>query len=376
MVRHPKAMSRIFDTAIRQCAKGKGQMNQGLVQFIAWGIAMRNDSATPNRIVEALVGYWNTEVLKAAIDLDLFTILGGRSLTLASLARRSGAERKGLRRLCDYLAQLGFLRKNSREYSSARDAARYLDRQSPWSLCTLADFFTSPFLIHAFAQLPKAVRLGQMTLAGDGLLEPDNPAWINFAKATWPLRLLEAEMVVRALESQRLARGRILELGCGGSPMGITLLKRHPKLSLVAQDWSRVLTVTAEHARQAGLADRIELLPGDARTIDFAGPYDLVLMVNFLDYFDETTRLALLRKVHAALRPGGSAAVYAPLLEAPAGSWSAVAYNLLLLLTTPAGEASTLAQIDAVLEKAGFTRARCRGDMPLVTARKPPFKGL
>src|SRR5262249_42287498 len=154
--------------------------------------------------------------------------------------------------------------------------------------------FTSPFLIQAFAQLPKTVRLGRTTLAGEGLLEPDHPDWISFAKATWPLRLLEAEMVVRALERQRLARGRILELGCGGSPMGITLLTRHSKVSLAAQDWSHVLTITAEHARQAGLAERIELLPGDARTIDFAGPYDLVLMVNFLDYFDEAARLALL----------------------------------------------------------------------------------
>lgn len=328
-------------------------------------------AATPNRIIETLVGYWNTEVLKAAIELDLFTILGTKSLTVAALARRSGADSKGLGRLCDYLVQLGFLRVRFGKYSSMRDAARFLDRKSPRSLCTVADFFTSPLLTQAFAQLPRAVMLGRTTLAGDGLLEPEHPGWIHFARAMWPLRLLEAEGVVRALERQRLARGRILELGCGGSPMGITLVKRHPSLSLVAQDWSHVLTITAEHARQAGVTDRIELLPGDARTIDLAGPYDLVLMVNFLDYFDAATRLALLRKVHAALRPGGTAALYAPLLEAPGRSWSGIAYNLLLLVTSPAGEASTLAQINALLEKVGFRPARCRRDMPLVTARKP-----
>jgi SAM-dependent methyltransferase len=333
---------------------------------------MREDSsARPNRIVETLVGYWNTEVLKAAIELDLFTILGRKSLTLAELVSKSGADPKGLGRLCDYLAQLGFVRKNAGRYSSARDAACYLDRQSPRSICSVADFFTSPLLSQAFAELPRAVRLGRTTLAGDGLLEPDHPAWVQFARATWPLRSLEVEPVVRALERQRLARGRVLELGCGGSPLGITLVKRHPRLSLVAQDWSGVLTVTAEHALQAGLADRIELLPGDARTLDFAGPYDLVLLVNFLDYFDADTRLILLRKVRAALRPGGSVAVYAPLLEASERSWSAVAYNLLLLVTSPGGQASTLAQLDAMLKKAGFTAARCCPDMPLVTAHKP-----
>jgi hypothetical protein len=337
---------------------------------------MREDSAArPNRIVEALAGYWNTEALKAAIELDLFTILGKKALTLAELARKSGASRNGLERLCDYLAQLGFMRKNAGKYSSAPDAARYLDRQSPRSINSAADFFTSPLLARAFAQLPRAVRLGRTTLAGDGLLEPDHPAWVQFARATWSLRSLEAEPVVRALERQRLARGRILELGCGGSPLGITLAKRHPGLSLVAQDWPGVLAVTAEHARQAGIAERIEWRPGDARTVDFAGPYDLALLANFLDYFDADTRLTLLHKVRAALRPGGSVAVYAPLLEASEGAWSAAAYNLLLLVTSPAGEAFTLAQLDALLRKAGFTPARCCPDMPLVTARSQALAG-
>src|SRR5579884_811751 len=109
----------------------------------------RDSSVAPNRIVETLVAYWDTEVLKAAIELDLFTVLGKKSLTLTQLARRSGLDKKGLGQLCDYLAQLGFIRKVSGRYASARDAARYLDRNSPWSLCTVADFFTSPFLTQA-----------------------------------------------------------------------------------------------------------------------------------------------------------------------------------------------------------------------------------
>src|SRR5579884_88742 len=305
------------------------------------------------------------------ISLDVLTVLGKKSLTLTQLARRSGLDKKGLGQLCDYLAQLGFIRKVSGRYASARDAARYLDRNSPWSLCTVADFFTSPFLTQAFTKLPQVVKRGRANLAGEGILEPNHPAWVQFARATWPLRLLEAGIVVRALEKQRLARGRVLELGCGGSPVGITLLKRHPRLSLVAQDWPDVLTITAERARQTGVAERIELLPGDARIMDFAGPYDLVLMVNFLDYFERATRLALLRKVYAALRPGGTAMVYAPLLEPQERSWSAVAYNLLLLVTSPGGEAFTFAQLKSLLAKAGFSSAQCHPDMPLVTAHKP-----
>jgi SAM-dependent methyltransferase len=327
--------------------------------------------AIPDRILEIFAGYWNTEALKAAIELDLFTFLAKRSLTLAELGEKSGAKRELLGRLCDYLGQLGLIRKKLGRYSAARDAARFLNRESPYSLCALAGFFTSPILTRGFSELTNRIKTGRTALAGDRLLEPDSPAWSDFARGAWPLRMREAKMIVRALEKQRLVGECILELGCGGAPLAITLLKRHPGLSAVAQDWPHVLAVAREHGAEAGLADRIDFLPGDARTIDFAGPYDMVLMMCFLDYFDAATRLALLHKVHAVLRPGGIAAVYAPLLPEEGESWPAIAYNFLLLAASPAGEASTFAQIKALLKRAGFGRVLCRSDMPLVTARKP-----
>ena len=50
---------------------------------------------------------------------------------------------------------------------------------------------------------------------------------------------------------------------------------------------------------------RWTFLVGSAFDVDFGGPYDAVLLTNFLHHFDEGTCVALLRKIRAALAPGG-----------------------------------------------------------------------
>src|SRR6266850_5726263 len=51
----------------------------------------------------------------------------------------------------------------------------------------------------------------------------------------------------------------------------------------------------ATRPRQRGTRPR-RGVPGDARTVAFAGPFDLILMVNFLDYLDEAACATVLRK--------------------------------------------------------------------------------
>jgi len=237
--------------------------------------ANRDDfTPSPTRLFDTLIAYWQTEAMKAAIELDLFTALGRKSRTAGELAERCGANEAGIRRLCDFLAALGLVRNKSGRYRSAPDAARYLDRQSPESLASMVGFYTTPPVTDAFANVAAAVRRGGTVLENEGLLKPGTAAWVEFAQAVWPLRRIEAEIVADTIDEFGLARGRVLDLGCGGSPLGIALAQRNRRLLIVAQDWPDVVAIAARHARRAGVAGRLTTLAGDARTIDRGGPYD------------------------------------------------------------------------------------------------------
>ncbi|MGC1687236.1 MAG: methyltransferase dimerization domain-containing protein, partial [Candidatus Acidiferrales bacterium] len=59
--------------------------------------------STPDLIFETLNAYQRTSALKAAIELDVFTAIGEGAGTVAEIARRTRASKRGVRGLCDYL---------------------------------------------------------------------------------------------------------------------------------------------------------------------------------------------------------------------------------------------------------------------------------
>ena len=70
---------------------------------------MSNSSENP--VFDIALAYQKTAALIAAVKLDIFTIIGSETMSLADLVSRTGAAGRGLRILCDYLTVLGLLKK-------------------------------------------------------------------------------------------------------------------------------------------------------------------------------------------------------------------------------------------------------------------------
>ncbi len=326
----------------------------------------------PSRIVDVLCAYWQSAALTAAIDLGVFTALGGRARSAPELARTCKADRASLERLCDFLASLGFLRSANGRYRAAADAARFLDERSAESLVTLPRFFNAPPVSTAFADLSATVR-GAKT-------GPVGRVWPAFATSTLALRRRAAKAIASELARQRLGRlrrgvgaqrgGRILDVGAGASPVGIELLRRWRDATLVARDRAPVLRTVRQYAKAAGVSGRVETVAGDVSKADWRGPFDLVLMVNVLDYFDPSAQLQLLRKARRVLRPGGALVIAAPLLDTGRRSPpEAVAYDLLLLALGSPGRPATWRERQQQLRRAGFGVVRRSVDEGMVLAR-------
>jgi SAM-dependent methyltransferase len=312
----------------------------------------------PSRIVDALCAYWDTDALVAAIDLGVFTALDRRARTAAELAHVCRADRARLGRLCNALVPLGLLRVQGGRYRSTVDAATLLGARR---------FFSAPAVRAGFRGLADIVRRQNLE---DGALS-GGKLWREFADAVAGVRRPLTSAIANELERGRLIRGRILDVGSGASPLGIELLKRRGTAGLVAQDRRGVVQVALARAAAAGVAKRTTAIAGDARTVAWGGPYDLILMINVLDYFDASTRARLVRKARVALKPGGSLAVYAPLLDESRGSPpEATAYDLLLLALGAPGGASTYGELRALLRAAGFAAVSRSAELPLVLARR------
>ena len=312
---------------------------------------MASTPLNPGRIHQALTSYQLAMAMKGAIELDLFTHIAAGATTAAAIAAQCQATQKGVRVLCDYLTVHGFLAKSGDHYSVREDVAPLLDRGSPLYMGSVGAFFTHPVMIAKYNDVAGLVRHGGAT---DHTLAPNDPIWVEFARHMAPMFILTAR-VAAPLLTEPGTPARVLDVAAGHGLFGIHVALHNAAAHVTFQDWPNVLEVARANATAHGLAGRFDLRPGSAFDVDFGRDHDLVLLPNFLHHFDNATNVRLLRKVHAALAPGGRAAVieFVPnddRVSPPDGAL----FAMRMLGTTPSGDAYTIAELRRMLEDAGF----------------------
>lgn len=333
--------------------------------------AVAGQAPDPALIWEAIHGYQKTAALKAGIELDIFTAIAEGSNTTEAIASRTKASVRGVRILCDYLCVAGFLSKEAERYGLTPTSAAFLNRRSPASMCSIVHFLNSPAFMSGFADLTETVRRGATLLAGGGTTEPEFSEWETFANSMTPIVAGAAEFLGDFAVANGNRPRRVLDIAAGHGLFGISVARRAPEAEIVAQDWRNVLKVAEKNAQQAEIADRYRLLPGDAFDVEFGTGYDLVLVTNFFHHFEEATCELLVKKIFAALNSRGRMFTleFVPNEDRVSPPIPA-SFALMMLGTTPKGDAYTFAQYRRMFEGAGFR------DLQLLQVPKSPQQAI
>ena len=317
-----------------------------------------DNAPSPQLFFETINAFQKSAALKAAIDLGLFTAIGNESATAAELATLCQCPERGIRILADNLTILGFLTKNAGVYTLTPSSAVFLDQTSPAYMGAAVKFLLAPGLTEAFTDLASTIRRGRLHTTEQGTTAPDHPAWVEFARAMGPMMVPTSQGAAELLTLDPTRDTRVLDISASHGAYGIAVAKKNPRAHLVALDWEAVLEVTTENAHAAGLADRFSTIVGDAFTVDLGRDYDAVLVPNFLHHFNVEECTRFLKRVHAALRLNGKVVIveFVPnedrITPPPAASFS-----LVMLGTTPEGDAYTFAEYQQMLKEAGFHSA-------------------
>ena len=312
-------------------------------------------SPNPGLVFEMVNAHQRTAALKAAIDLDVFRAVGDGPRDAASIAQHCAASERGIRILCDFLVISGILIKEDDRYRHTPTSAVFLDPRSPASMASVAQFMSNPMLHEGYDHLTDIVRAGRTALPGSGTVEPENPMWVAFAEKMAPMMGPMAAPLSALVLDGRSGPMHVLDIAAGHGLFGIEIARQNPEARVTALDWAPVLRVATENARKAQVDERYDVLPGSAFDVEFGGPYDAVLLTNFLHHFDPPTCVGLLKKVRSALRPGGCAATleFVPNEDRISPAMPA-GFSLIMLVTTAAGNAYTLSELSAMYGEAGF----------------------
>jgi ubiquinone/menaquinone biosynthesis C-methylase UbiE len=313
---------------------------------------------TPQLFFQTINSYQRTEALKAAIELEVFTAIGEGNSAVPEIAKRCRTSERGMRILCDYLCIMGFLAKDGGRYSLTQDSAVFLDKHSPAYLGGAIEFLLSPMVTDGFRDLAAAVRKGGAVISEEGVVAPEHPIWVKFARAMAPMMAMPSQLMAKLVDRKADRKLKVLDIAAGHGLYGIAFAKNNPQAEIVALDWAPVLEIAKENARSAEVSDRYSTIEGNAFDVDYGSGYDLVLLTNFLHHFGTATCETLLRKVRAALADGGRALTleFVP-NEDRISPPEAAGFSMIMLSGTPSGDAYIFSELERMFSNAGFARS-------------------
>ncbi len=277
---------------------------------------------SPQLFFSTVNAYQRTEALKAAIELEVFTAIGEGKTASPEIARRCQTSERGMRILCDFLCIMEFLTKTGDQYALTPDSAQFLDQKSPAYFGGAIEFMLSPQLTDGFKNFADMVRKGGTMSPEGGTVAPEHPLWVNFARGMAPMMALPAQLMAKLVDPAADSKLKILDIAAGHGLYGIAFAQKNPLAEVVALDWPKVLVVAKENAEKAGVSDRYSTIEGSAFDTNKDGGRAVTL-----EFVPNEDRIS----------PPETAG-----------------FSVMMLGSTPAGDAYTFSQFDRMFKTAGF----------------------
>jgi precorrin-6B methylase 2 len=315
--------------------------------------------------------YQGAAVLLAAAELDLFAALSSGPRAAAALAKVLRCDSRGLIILLDALVALQLLKKSSETYGLPAGLASLLAPDGHESVLAMCQHQAN--CLQRWAQLARVVKSGRPARRTPSVRGSpgDEEAFIG---AMHNISAPTAAGVIQAV--QPLQFTHLLDVGGASGTWTIAFLQACPDARATLFDLPDVIPMARRRLTDAGLASRVDLVPGDFLQDPLPKGADLAWVSAIVHQNSRAQNRALFQKICVALTPGGRIAIRDLLMDQTrtrpvAGALFAVN----MLVGTSGGGTFTFAELREDLVAAGLTRASVRRKDPamnsVVVAQKP-----
>lgn len=316
----------------------------------------------PLQMLDLITGYWLSCGVHVAARLSIADHLAKGPRSSAELAKASGAHAPTLYRLLRMLASRGVFREREDRRFENSPLSEMLRADVPHSLKPLAIMMVDAPSLLAWNDLLRTVQTGEEAFArvhGMGGFEymaahPDKAR--EFGESMSSISSLENPAIAEAYDFRGI--GKLVDVGGGHGSLLATILKRNPAMKGVICDRAEVVLHAKEdvHVGEKGIAERVELVPGNFFDSVPAGADAYVLKYILHDWSDAQCR-AILENCRKAMAKGGKVLVVDTVI--PPGNepnWGKL-LDMNMLVLTP-GRERTEAEFRELFASAGLRVAR------------------
>lgn len=326
-------------------------------------------------LMEILGGFERAAVVLGAAQLDLFSPLGSGPASAAEVAKQVGLPVRGVERVLNACAALGFVVKEGNRYRNSPLTDTFLVKGKSGYMGNMVRQTMDRYL--AWGRMPEAVREDKpvLPLTGAELFHAPPEVLDNYVNGLLDMGRGLAQRVGGLVDLGGCRS--LLDVAGGSGVYSVILCRQFPRLTATVFDLPPILQRTRQIIEREGMAERITLREGNYFTDEFGASFDAVLLSNMLQTEGRQTCRMVLRKAFGALNPGGKILIHG-IMPNPnrVGPLQPVIFSLFMMLVFPEGEAYPAEEILSWLHETGFVEEQKISLPPpaftaLVVARKP-----
>ncbi|HIP38944.1 MAG TPA: SAM-dependent methyltransferase [Desulfocapsa sulfexigens] len=319
----------------------------------------RSEKWTIGELLDTSTAYWRGCTLQAGVRLDIFTLLGDRSMNLNELRAKTGTDKRGIEFLLNALSAMGLLTKKKDLYSNTEETQKFLSKDSPAYMGHI--ILHHHHILDGWAQLDEAVKTGVPSPRRSYGEETERE---SFLMGMYNLAMNFAPTI--AEHTDLTGRHRLLDLGGGPGTYAIHFCLANPELSAVIYDWPTTEPFATKTVAEFGLSKRIDFRGGDITIGPIpGGPYDAAWLSHLLHSNGPEVCQQIIDKTVAALEPGSIIMIHEFILEnSKAAPEFPALFSLNMLVNNPAGRAYSEEELESMLVASG-----------VINIKRAPFQG-
>ncbi len=324
---------------------------------------MTTNDFPPQLVLQQLIqGFQVTQCIYVAAKLGIADLLKDGPRTSEELAQVTGTHAPSLYRVLRLLTAVGLLTEGEAHSFALTPLGTYLRSGVPGSMReTVLLYGEKPFW-QVWGDLLHSVETGEPSFEhvfGLALFEynqqhPEHATLFNNMMTEWTASV--APTVAAAYDFS--ATQTLVDVGGGHGQMLASILQAHPTLQGVLFDLPHVVKGAPPLLEAAGVADRCQVIGGDAFTAVPAG-YETYLLSRVIHDWNDERAIALLARCHQAMKPQGKVLLVERVIVAGSSPQVLVLESdVQMLVLSYGGRERADAEYRALLKAGGFEVSR------------------
>lgn len=307
-------------------------------------------------IINLALGYQMSQVLFAAISLDIFTILDKYPRDSAAMATMVKVDEIVLKRLIGVLIDLELLEEKNTLLYNTSISSRHLVKGKKGYLGNIIHH--SNHLWDFWQDLDKQILNGSPNHPGNDYLSDFPHRLEDYLSAMNDTAELKAAAIAEAIAIKDFRQ--MLDIGCGPASYALVFSQLNPNLHATLIDLEPNIEYARKRIIHEGMQNQIKTETCQILEEDIPGTgYDLIFISNLIHIYDKNDVENILTKAWNVLSSPGSMVIHDYIIDARANHPLFTSlFDLTMFLGTPRGKCYSRQELTEILNYLGARNQR------------------